>query len=71
MVFALQFCIAIHVLKVLRVEAEGGFVARRRVNGQLGVSRALGDHCLKTCGTWVCGVVCFAKVKQIENILMV
>merc|ERR1712216_267382 len=34
----------------LRVEAEGGHVARGRVNGQLAVSRALGDHYLKTSG---------------------
>lgn len=33
-----------------RVEAAGGFVARGRVSGQLGVSRALGDHCLKNQG---------------------
>jgi len=36
--------------EMLRVEAEGGFVARGRVNGQLAVSRALGDHYLKTAG---------------------
>jgi serine/threonine protein phosphatase PrpC len=36
--------------EVLRIEAEGGFVSRCRVNGQLGVSRALGDHWLKTSG---------------------
>mmetsp|Transcript_11371 Transcript_11371/g.21570 ORF Transcript_11371/g.21570 Transcript_11371/m.21570 type:complete len:453 (+) Transcript_11371:14-1372(+) len=39
--------------EVLRVEAVGGFIARNRVNGQLGVSRALGDHWLKSSGvTW-------------------
>jgi serine/threonine protein phosphatase PrpC len=38
------------VKEVLRVEAEGGFVSRGRVNGQLGVSRALGDHWLKSSG---------------------
>jgi protein phosphatase PTC1 len=38
------------VKEQLRIEAEGGFVARGRVSGQLGVSRALGDHWLKTAG---------------------
>jgi protein phosphatase PTC1 len=38
------------VKEVLRIEAVGGFIARNRVNGQLGVSRALGDHCLKKSG---------------------
>lgn len=33
-----------------RVEAEGGFVTRGRVAGQLAVSRALGDHALKSIG---------------------
>mmetsp|Transcript_3878 Transcript_3878/g.9881 ORF Transcript_3878/g.9881 Transcript_3878/m.9881 type:complete len:485 (-) Transcript_3878:209-1663(-) len=33
-----------------RIEGEGGFVARGRVSGQLGVSRALGDHALKNQG---------------------
>jgi len=36
--------------EVRRVESEGGFVARGRVAGQLGVSRALGDHSLKGLG---------------------
>jgi serine/threonine protein phosphatase PrpC len=36
--------------EVRRVESEGGFVSRARVAGQLGVSRALGDHALKTSG---------------------
>lgn len=39
--------------EIHRVEAEGGFVVRGRVVGQLGVSRALGDHSLKSVGvTW-------------------
>lgn len=33
-----------------RVEADGGFVTRGRVAGQLAVSRALGDHALKGAG---------------------
>lgn len=36
--------------EVRRVEGEGGFVSRGRVAGQLGVSRALGDHALKGSG---------------------
>jgi serine/threonine protein phosphatase PrpC len=36
--------------EVRRVESEGGFVSRGRVAGQLGVSRALGDHALKGSG---------------------
>jgi len=36
--------------EIQRVESEGGFVARGRVAGQLGVSRALGDHSLKNVG---------------------
>lgn len=32
-----------------RVEAAGGFVCARRINGVLEVSRALGDHCFKSC----------------------
>lgn len=36
--------------EVNRVENAGGFVARGRVNGSLGVSRALGDHWLKSSG---------------------
>jgi serine/threonine protein phosphatase PrpC len=36
--------------EVRRVEGEGGFVSRGRVAGQLGVSRALGDHALKGAG---------------------
>lgn len=35
------------ITEVKRVEQEGGFVSRGRVAGQLGVSRALGDHALK------------------------
>lgn len=31
-----------------RIEAGGGFVCARRVNGVLEVSRALGDHCFKS-----------------------
>jgi len=39
--------------EIQRVESEGGFVTRGRVAGQLGVSRALGDHSLKSVGvTW-------------------
>eukprot|EP00933_Yihiella_yeosuensis_P056685 TRINITY_DN5605_c0_g2_i2.p1 TRINITY_DN5605_c0_g2~~TRINITY_DN5605_c0_g2_i2.p1 ORF type:complete len:324 (-),score=35.75 TRINITY_DN5605_c0_g2_i2:149-1120(-) len=39
--------------EIQRVESEGGFVSRGRVSGQLGVSRALGDHALKSAGvTW-------------------
>jgi len=39
--------------EVRRIEAEGGFVTRGRVAGQLSVSRALGDHALKSSGvTW-------------------
>lgn len=39
--------------EIQRVESEGGFVSRGRVSGQLGVSRALGDHSLKGAGvTW-------------------
>lgn len=36
--------------EVRRIEADGGFVSRGRVGGVLGVSRALGDHSLKTSG---------------------
>lgn len=36
--------------EIQRIESEGGFVARGRVAGQLGVSRALGDHSLKDQG---------------------
>lgn len=36
--------------EIQRVELEGGFVTRGRVAGQLGVSRALGDHSLKSVG---------------------
>jgi len=36
--------------EVRRIEAEGGFVSRGRVAGMLGVSRALGDHALKSSG---------------------
>jgi serine/threonine protein phosphatase PrpC len=36
--------------EIRRVEGEGGFVSRGRVAGQLGVSRALGDHALKASG---------------------
>eukprot|EP00931_Biecheleriopsis_adriatica_P006562 TRINITY_DN107950_c0_g1_i1.p1 TRINITY_DN107950_c0_g1~~TRINITY_DN107950_c0_g1_i1.p1 ORF type:complete len:488 (+),score=71.17 TRINITY_DN107950_c0_g1_i1:142-1605(+) len=36
--------------EIQRVESEGGFVTRGRVAGQLGVSRALGDHSLKNVG---------------------
>lgn len=38
------------ISEVKRVESEGGFVSRGRVAGQLGVSRALGDHALKSSG---------------------
>jgi len=38
------------ISEVKRVESEGGFVSRGRVAGQLGVSRALGDHALKGAG---------------------
>jgi serine/threonine protein phosphatase PrpC len=38
------------VSEVKRIEGEGGFVSRGRVAGQLGVSRALGDHALKGSG---------------------
>ncbi|CAE8583835.1 unnamed protein product [Polarella glacialis] len=37
-------------LEIQRIESEGGFVSRGRVSGQLGVSRALGDHGLKNAG---------------------
>lgn len=36
--------------EVKRIEADGGFVSRGRVGGVLGVSRALGDHSLKSAG---------------------
>lgn len=36
--------------EIRRIEGEGGFVSRGRVAGQLGVSRALGDHALKGSG---------------------
>ena len=36
--------------EIRRIEGEGGFVTRGRVAGQLGVSRALGDHALKASG---------------------
>lgn len=36
--------------EIRRIESEGGFVSRSRVGGQLGVSRALGDHALKGSG---------------------
>eukprot|EP00747_Dinoflagellata_sp_TGD_P148522 gnl/TRDRNA2_/TRDRNA2_176932_c0_seq1.p1 gnl/TRDRNA2_/TRDRNA2_176932_c0~~gnl/TRDRNA2_/TRDRNA2_176932_c0_seq1.p1 ORF type:complete len:565 (+),score=68.09 gnl/TRDRNA2_/TRDRNA2_176932_c0_seq1:132-1826(+) len=41
------------ISEVRRIESEGGFVSRGRVAGQLGVSRSLGDHSLKSSGvTW-------------------
>lgn len=52
------------VTEVLRVEAEGGFVARGRVNGQLGVSRALGDHWLKTSGVTGSPYLCTRDLKN-------
>lgn len=36
--------------EVKRIEADGGFVSRGRVAGVLGVSRALGDHSIKSSG---------------------
>lgn len=50
--------------EVLRVEAQGGFIARGRVNGQLGVSRALGDHWLKAAGVTWCPHVCSRDVTR-------
>jgi len=39
--------------EILRVQKEGGFISRGRVGGVLAVSRALGDHSLKSSGvTW-------------------
>ncbi|CAE7596554.1 PTC1 [Symbiodinium pilosum] len=50
--------------EIQRVEAEGGFVARGRVVGQLGVSRALGDHSLKSVGVTWHPHVCTREVAQ-------
>jgi serine/threonine protein phosphatase PrpC len=36
--------------EIKRIEADGGFVSRGRVGGVLGVSRALGDHSIKSSG---------------------
>ncbi|CAE7028835.1 PTC1 [Symbiodinium sp. CCMP2592] len=48
-----------------RVEAEGGFVANHgRVGGQLAVSRALGDHSLKSCGVTWRPHICAREVPQ-------
>lgn len=40
--------------EVHRIESIGGFVSRGRVGGQLAVSRALGDHALKSAGVSWC-----------------
>ncbi|CAE7948300.1 PTC1, partial [Symbiodinium sp. KB8] len=50
--------------EIQRVEAEGGFVARGRVVGQLGVSRALGDHSLKSVGVTWHPHICTREVPQ-------
>jgi serine/threonine protein phosphatase PrpC len=50
--------------EISRIEIEGGFVARGRVGGQLGVSRALGDHSLKSAGVTSKPYTCSRDAKQ-------
>lgn len=59
----------VDISEVLRVEADGGFIARGRVNGQLGVSRALGDHWLKMCG--VTGSPSISSVDVTDDVALV
>merc|ERR1719456_2009151 len=47
-----------------RVKEAGGFVAMNRVNGELAVSRALGDHALKDKGVSCRPYVCARDVTQ-------
>ena len=53
-----------------RVEHEGGFVVRGRVVGQLGVSRALGDHSLKSVGVTWCPFVSVRDV-SLDSVLVI
>ena len=56
--------------EIQRVESEGGFVVRGRVVGQLGVSRALGDHSLKSLGVTWCPYVSAREV-SLDSILVI
>ncbi|CAK9022133.1 unnamed protein product [Durusdinium trenchii] len=56
--------------EIQRVEHEGGFVVRGRVVGQLGVSRALGDHSLKSVGVTWCPFVS-ARDVSLDSVLVI
>lgn len=56
--------------EIQRVESEGGFVVRGRVVGQLGVSRALGDHSLKSLGVTWCPYVSAREV-SLDSVLVI